>query len=188
MSLSAEVQETVKIKQLALSDKWLALLHFNSQSDNQQSYVDDTDFFLEKDGATDPLKELVATISAIKSDSSVQCKFPARTLFILDNISTLKHQIEPASCTKYLDWRAQLNTSSVVLVFAATQLNSPSSMYGHTFFRFDPHNVEKILRTYLMHLILARQYHKEMMVSCMLQEGLPVVIQVTLQPTHILKK
>jgi hypothetical protein len=143
MSLSAEEQETAKIKQLALSDKWLALLHFNTQSANQESYVDDTDFFLEKDGATEPLKELLATISALKSDSSVQCKFPARTLFILENISALKPQIEPVSCTKYLDWRAQLNTSSIVLVFAATQLNSPSSMYGHTFLRFDPDNVDK---------------------------------------------
>jgi hypothetical protein len=143
MHLSAEVQETAKIKQLALSDKWLALLHFNTQSVNQQSYVDDSNFFLEKDGATEPLKELLATISALKSDSSVQCKFPARTLFILENISALKPEIEPVSCTKYLDWRAQLNTSSIVLVFAATQLNSPSSMYGHTFLRFDPDNVEK---------------------------------------------
>ena len=61
MHLSAEVQETAKIKQLALSDKWLALLHFNTQSVNQQSYVDDSNFFLEQDGATEPLKELLAT-------------------------------------------------------------------------------------------------------------------------------
>jgi len=141
--LSAGVQETVKIKQLARSDKWLALLHFNSQSDNQQSYVDDTDFFLEKDGAIDPLKELVATISALKSDSSVQCKFPARTSLILDNISSLHSKVKPLTCSKYIDWRSQLNTSSVVLVFAATQLNSPSSMYGHTFLRFDPDNIKQ---------------------------------------------
>ena len=140
---SVHAQEEVNIEQLALSKKWLALLHVNTQHHKSQSYVDDADFFLSDNGATDPLKELVATISALKVDSSVQCKFPARVLFILDNISALKRQIEPATCTKYLDWREQLNTSRVVLVFAATQLNSPSSMYGHTFLRFDPDNVEK---------------------------------------------
>jgi hypothetical protein len=145
LPLKANSQDYNNITQLAESQQWRALLHINMQSEgsNLESYVDDTNFFLAIDGAKKPKNELLATISALKNQGEIQCKFPARTLFLFNNIKELREEVKPYICQKYLDWRNNLKTTNVVLVFAAAQLNSPSSMYGHTFLRFDPDNIEQ---------------------------------------------
>ena len=133
------------IKALAQSEQWLALIHSKPKKNENdlQSYVDDNNFFLAADGATNPESELLASLEALKTKKQTQCKFPARTKFLTSHIEHLEKSIPNIECTEYKAWLKQLNTSSVVLVFAAAQLNSPSSMYGHTFLRFDPSNVEK---------------------------------------------
>jgi hypothetical protein len=145
LSMTSHAQIPLSIKALAQSEQWLALLHIKPQqgSSELQSYVDDNTFFLADDGATNPESELLANINALKIDKELQCRFPARTQLLLSHIDNLVNEIGDAECTKYIAWLKQLNTSSVVLVFAAAQLNSPSSMYGHTFLRFDPDNVEQ---------------------------------------------
>ena len=131
--------------QLAKTEQWRALLHINMQTAGSalESYVDDANFFLATDGSVNPENELLATVAALKNQGDIQCKFPARTLFLLEKIKGLAKEVEPFVCQEYLAWRKKLKTSKVVLVFASAQLNSPSSMYGHTFLRFDPKNVEQ---------------------------------------------
>lgn len=138
-------QQNENITQLSQSEQWRALLHINMQSEGSalESYVDDVNFFLAKDGATNPKNELLETISALKKQDEIQCKFPARTLFLFNNIKGLREEVKPYICQEYVDWRNTLQTENVVLVFASAQLNSPSSMYGHTFLRFDPGSVEQ---------------------------------------------
>jgi hypothetical protein len=145
ISPKANSQSHENIIQLAKTEQWRALLHINMQTEGSvlESYVDDPNFFLAADGSINPENELLATIAALKIQDDIQCKFPARTLFLLENIEGLVKEVEPFICQEYLDWRTKLNTSKVVLVFASAQLNSPSSMYGHTFLRFDPDNVEQ---------------------------------------------
>ena len=145
LTVKAFAQQPTNISQLAQTEQWRALLHINTQNEGSdiQSYVDDASFFLATDGATNPESELLATIAALKNQDDTQCKFPARTLFLLENIKGLSKEVKPFYCQEYRDWRNKLSTTSVVLVFASAQLNSPSSMYGHTFFRFDPENVEQ---------------------------------------------
>ena len=145
VSISSHARTPISIKALAQSDQWLALLHIkpHESASDLQSYVDDHTFFLAADGAINPESELLASINALKTDKETQCRFPARTQFLLSHIDGLANDISDVECTEYNTWLKQLNTSSVVLVFAAAQLNSPSSMYGHTFLRFDPENVEQ---------------------------------------------
>ena len=145
ISPKANSQPHENIIQLTKTEQWRALLHINMQTEGRalESYVDDPNFFLATDGSINPENELLATIAALKIQDDIQCKFPARTLFLLENIEGLVKEVEPFICQEYLDWRTKLNTSKVVLVFASAQLNSPSSMYGHTFLRFDPDNVEQ---------------------------------------------
>ena len=148
LSKASNAQDFLTINALANSKPWLALLHIKPQASESDliSYVDDDSFFLATDGAINPKNELLSTISALKTQVKIQCKYPARTNFLLDNVKGLAEEVERVNtqeCREYNDWREQLNTTSVVLVFAAAQLNSPSSMYGHTFLRFDPDNVEK---------------------------------------------
>lgn len=145
ISPNADSQHYENTAQLAKTEQWRALLHINMQTEGSalESYVDDASFFLATDGSINPENELIATIAALKVQDDIQCRFPARTLFLLDNIEGLAKEVEPFICQEYLGWRNKLNTSKVVLVFASAQLNSPSSMYGHTFLRFDPDNVEQ---------------------------------------------
>ena len=145
VSNTSYARDPISIKTLAQSDQWLALLHIkpHESASDLQSYVDDRTFFLAADGAINPESELLASINALKTDNKTQCRFPARTQLLLSHIDGLANDISDVECTEYNTWLKQLNTSSVVLVFAATQLNSPSSMYGHTFLRFDPENVEQ---------------------------------------------
>ena len=143
--LKVNAQVSQEIVNLSKSEQWLALLHVNtlSRSDTVESYVDDESFFIASDGKNNPEQELLATIAAIKQDSEMQCKYPARTRFLLDNINGFSKNLQASVCKEYLDWRNKLNTSNVVLVFASAQLNSPSSMYGHTFLRFDPDDIKQ---------------------------------------------
>jgi len=144
-SVTSHARTPISLKALAQSEQWLALLHIkpHKSSSDLQSYVDDDTFFLANDGAINPENELLASINALKTDKNIQCRFPARTKLLLSHIDNLIDDVTIIECTKYNTWLKQLNTSSVVLVFAAAQLNSPSSMYGHTFLRFDPKNVEQ---------------------------------------------
>jgi hypothetical protein len=127
---------------LAKLPYWHKLLHINSvNADN--SFIDDVRFYLSNESEFTAQNELQATIQALQSDPLTQCQFPARTLWLTQQINWLNSAIKTDECSEYNEWRSKLNTDSVVLVFAATQLNSPSSMYGHTFLRFDPKNVEQ---------------------------------------------
>jgi len=145
LSFKCTAKSPLPIKELAQTEQWLALLHIKptKEQSDLQSYVDDNSFFIADDGAINPESELLASINALRLTQETQCKFPARTAFLFKHIENLASEVAIYECTEYLAWRKQLDTSSVVLVFAAAQLNSPSSMYGHTFLRFDPDHVEK---------------------------------------------
>lgn len=125
------------LKTLAADPYWHSLLHMHTTpTGGLESYVDGGDFFLAEDGRSDPYQELLATVRAFTDTPSQQCRFVARRQWLATQLGKPAWQTAP--CTAYDDWRRQLNTESVVLVFASSYLNSPSSMYGHTFLRFDP--------------------------------------------------
>jgi hypothetical protein len=128
------------MKALADDPEWLALLHFNHGATMHsigESYVDDERFFIAKNGNEDASAELQATIAALEpSEASLRCRFPARYFFLAKKLNWT--EISPLShCTDYLEWRNQIPSARAVLVFPASYLNSPSSMFGHTMLRLD---------------------------------------------------
>ncbi|WP_169714003.1 DUF4105 domain-containing protein [Oceanicoccus sagamiensis] len=125
--------------QLAQQREWLNLLHYKSLAE-PESFVDDDKFFLAANGYVDPAAELQATITAFYQQPVTQCRFVARRQFLLEQLPGIDFPIQ--ACAEYQAWRDKVNAHSVVLVFASSYLNSPSSMYGHTFLRFDPVDVE----------------------------------------------
>lgn len=147
------------LKTLAYHPQWLNLLHYSPKgretlqekktpltgmfSARATSFVDDEDFFLSANGDKDPLAELTQTLAALFRDNTIQCRFPARTMWLKQQLPKLAEQLKPNNCPKYQQWRDYVNADEFVLVFAASYLNSPSSMYGHTFFRIDPPNMEQ---------------------------------------------
>jgi len=130
-------------KNLGLNQKqWLNLLQFRPSDWNNslQSEVDSPDFFLSKSGKHDPQSELEATITQLSETSSLQCKFPARAQWLhqqglLTNLKTSSND-----CPDLHKWLKQFKAKSISLIFPAAYLNSPSSMFGHTFLRVDQNN------------------------------------------------
>ncbi|NMT62243.1 Lnb N-terminal periplasmic domain-containing protein [Marinobacter orientalis] len=120
---------------------WLTLVHYQSErfGDRYISQADDDSFFLSERGKTSPKAELDATLKAItqpgSGDNHARCRFPARDRWLRQQLDLPQ---QPADCPAYEEWTEELNTETVTLVFAASYLNSPSSMFGHTFLRLDP--------------------------------------------------
>ena len=123
---------------LAADPQWLALLHFGRSGEdyNRSSYVDDPAFFLAPDGARNPAAELAASLSALAEQPALRCRFIARFQWL--RTRGLLAAASAQHCTEYWQWREQINAGQAALVFASSYLNSPSSMYGHTFLRLDP--------------------------------------------------
>jgi len=140
-SLPLQAQTQVADTSLYLDPAWLTLIHYQPDrfGAGYTSQADDADFFLSENGKTSPKAELEATLEAIQQpgdgDSHARCRFPARDSWLREKLDI---PAEAAVCPEYENWAKTLNTESVTLVFAASYLNSPSSMFGHTFLRLDP--------------------------------------------------
>lgn len=137
---SAVESRTAEPSVLADDPLWLALLHFNRGAtvhSRGETYVDDESFFLSETGAVDPLAELQANISAMRAQGSeVRCRFPARYQFLARKLGWAESD-GLAHCAELQEWLGQIPDKRVVLVFPASYLNSPSSMFGHTLIRLD---------------------------------------------------
>lgn len=134
ITASASADEGVWIKkaldqELHNSKMWRRLLHMNGE----ESYIDDEKFFLSDLGKKSPKMELQSTITALLSSPSIHCRYPARSSWLHQRIGLPIPEIE---CKDLEQWKKAVSAASVSLVFASSYLNSPSSMYGHTFMKF----------------------------------------------------
>lgn len=131
---------------LATDPYWIALGHYETgKLGGWRSYVDDGDFFLAENGASDPAAELQATLKALYQpaelgDRHPQCIYPARTRWLKAQLQL--DDLPSPDCAEYRNWFADVNPHSTVLVFPAAYLNSPSSMFGHTLLRIDQPDID----------------------------------------------
>lgn len=145
--LSAE--QSARLSALADSAQWHALLHYNPATLLERSgtsQVDDSAFFLATNGQQDPLAELHATLDAFyqpaqNPDQHAVCRFPARWHWLSAELSLPPAPVALAQCTELNTWLNAIQPHSITLIFASSYLNSPSSMFGHTFLRIDPANI-----------------------------------------------
>ncbi len=109
---------------------WLRLLHYR----DGESEIGDPNFFLSKSGKTDPLKELNATIRAIlSSDDRIFCRFPARVKWIYKHRPDIVKRVPYRSCKELDEILKAYAPRRAYLIFPTANINSPASMYGHTF-------------------------------------------------------
>ncbi len=120
-------------KQLSQDAYWLKLLHFRDGI----SEIDAPQFFLSPKGKTDPKAELEATIDALYHDKSVFCRFPARVRWLFAHVPKLEADVAYKPCKALETLKASYKTSKAVLIFPTAHINSPASMFGHTFLRLD---------------------------------------------------
>lgn len=132
--------EKLDISQLALHTQWQHLLHYRSHRlfGKKISENDSDPFFIHPSGKTDPLAELQSNIELFAltnqlDNESLQCRFPARYKWLKKYFPTWVDQ----SCSELATWKAEIGAHYLTLIFPASYLNSPSSMYGHTLIRLD---------------------------------------------------
>ncbi len=134
----------VRDRQLWKHRNWQVLLHYSPSifGENDNSLIDDQNFFLSPVGKRSAQAELEATLRLlfkpeINPDEAIVCRFPARTAWLVKELGIDKRQLPSIRCLKLENWLKNINAASVTLVFPVSVLNSPASMFGHTFLRFD---------------------------------------------------
>lgn len=130
---------------------WEILLHYKAGWDgNYRSLVDDPKFFLSTKGKYDKKAELEATIKGILSkqvvpDEYPQCRFPARTAWLKDNLNIVKDNLPEADCPHFDNITATIKPYSATLVFPFYSLGDPGSTFGHTMLRLEAKNSAPLL-------------------------------------------
>ena len=136
----AQASDQVDLQTLSVHKQWFHLLHYRSHSvlGVYESENDHDNFFIDENGKTDSLAELKAEISLFSllnqaDNESLQCRFPARYSWLKSYFPSWVDQ----SCSELDEWKSELDAHYLTLIFPASYLNSPSSMYGHSLIRLD---------------------------------------------------
>jgi hypothetical protein len=146
----SELQQKALDLKLHEDTFWRALLHYRSDAfsnSGYSSYVDDREFFYAIDGDENAQSELEKTLEAFffssdKGNNHARCRSGLRYQWLSEKLSIREDKLPTVVCSDYAQWRKEVNAHSVSLVFPASTLNSPSSMFGHTLLRFDPKDIE----------------------------------------------
>ena len=129
-SYSSELNTFVEQTKLYENPYWSKLLHYR----NGESEIDSDNFFISKNGKYDLKEELFETINSLeKGANSVLCRFPLRVKWLKENIPNLN--ITQYSCEELDKFISLVDGKFVTMVFPTAHINSPASMYGHTFIR-----------------------------------------------------
>ncbi|AXX94222.1 DUF4105 domain-containing protein [Arcobacter ellisii] len=130
LSYSSELNTFVEQTKLYENPYWSKLLHYR----NGESEIDSDNFFISKNGKYNLKEELFETINSLeKGTNSVLCRFPLRVKWLKENIPNLN--ITQYSCEELDKFISLVDGKFVTMVFPTAHINSPASMYGHTFIR-----------------------------------------------------
>lgn len=129
-------------RNLRLSDErlWRILLHYPDGA--SRSLIDDPAFFLSPEGKHSPSAELAATIEAMFApaplgDTHLLCRYPARAEWLRQRLSLDRSRLPKPVCGELDKYLETINPRSATLMFPAAYMNSPASMFGHTYLRID---------------------------------------------------
>ncbi|MDN5106267.1 DUF4105 domain-containing protein [Aliarcobacter butzleri] len=131
-SNSLELKNYIEEHKLYENSYWAKLLHYRDGI----SEIDSTNFFISNNGKEDLKEELFETINSLETGTNnVLCRFPLRVEWLKENIPTLEKKIVPYSCEELDKFLELTNAKYVTMVFPTAHINSPASMYGHTFLK-----------------------------------------------------
>lgn len=124
------------------SHYWHVLLHIK----NGVSEIEDKSFFIAKNGNIDPKAELIATLESFfksnRDSNSTICRFPARYRWLKRELNAT---FPEANCTKLNRVLKRVEPISVTLIFPSAHIDTPASMFGHTFLRINSSFKSKLL-------------------------------------------
>lgn len=131
-SNSLELKNYIEEHKLYENSYWAKLLHYRDGI----SEIDSTNFFISNNGKEDLKEELFETINSLETGTNnVLCRFPLRVEWLKENIPTLEEKIVPYSCEDLDKFLELTDAKYVTMVFPTAHINSPASMYGHTFLK-----------------------------------------------------
>ncbi len=139
-----EALEKAQKMHLSQSRYWHLLLHMPRET----SEIDDPAFFLAPEGKTDAAAELNATITALYEetrfdDNATGCLYPARRYWLRRTLEL--EGLPDLHCRAFERIVKKVDPQAATLVFSAAHINSPASMFGHTFIRIDSSYDSKML-------------------------------------------
>lgn len=132
--------------------QWQKMLLYRPTLFGVESEADNKDFFVHKNGRTDPKKELNSFIGSIDPEvkdelKNIYCRFPARIRWLKKYKSIPENKIECVELEKY---RKRLAGKSISVVFSSYFLGNPASTFGHTFIRIGKHSTLDSTKTELL--------------------------------------
>lgn len=155
----ARVLERAKAQKLAEHRGWRRLLYYPDTPANTEQIgahnavksrvvnrfnpiSNQAKFFVSKQGATNAEAELTAMLQALfdpslTGNASVQCRFPARTAWLKQQLSMSDSDLPTADCSDYQQWQRTLQPQSATIIFANEYLDNLPSAFAHSFLRFD---------------------------------------------------
>lgn len=130
-----------KAMDLAHDSTWLKLLHYKKGLfGGYESEADGQEFFLAKDGKTNPEAELAANLEAFyapvpkERNDHAMCKFPARYRWLKEKLG---FDAGLKICPRLLEFRESVSAKSASIIFSSYYLNNPASAFGHSFLRLN---------------------------------------------------
>ncbi|WP_374076810.1 DUF4105 domain-containing protein [Bdellovibrio bacteriovorus] len=134
-------------KNLSQNPQWLKLGHYRKNLFDGYHSPMLGNFFVFENGATDPQEELLKTIELLFYNKEIapkyQCRYLARTSWLKKVLA-----LDPAdliACPERDQWKTQLGAQEVYIIFAASDLSSAGSSFGHTFLRVhNPKNTREL--------------------------------------------
>lgn len=134
-SIVAEAQN----KNLASHPVWSALI----QQSETGLRIDDPDFILSHD-AFSSVRELELTIRALVARQDYRCRFPARRLFVKQNMALPEGSLPIDKCGEYQEYLSFVPAEKVTLVYTSENLSQASSMMGHIMLKVSGTNDEQL--------------------------------------------
>ena len=137
-------------KKLAHDRYWHILLHYKQTVFGVKSLIDDPRFFLSKEGAHNPQAELEATLRAFFAapddpENPPVCRFIARYTWLKEKLRIDESKLTVSECAKFNKTIAVIKPKAAALVFPASYMNNPASMFGHTLISIETEQKSKLL-------------------------------------------
>lgn len=146
--LKQQLIALAKQKQLATHPSWLRLHYYQETGQKKQgqslssvykSKISNPNFFISKEGKSNPQAELEAFITATieqgkDGNDSVACRFPARTYWLKQQLGLEQVKFD---CPDFDTWLQKLDPKKLSVVFAEEYPDRPVSAFGHTLMLID---------------------------------------------------
>jgi hypothetical protein len=128
---------------LAESNQWKALLHYNDTLNiKDKKFILSTPFSL-KDELVDTIKGFYDSKTKYSNiNKHPQCKFPARLLFITHELNISKNEFPKIVCSDFETYKEKAPADTISLIYASENVKNPSSMMGHTFLKYSGINYQ----------------------------------------------